>query len=856
MKKKKDASLPQRKKAPRIWSKVLLLTLFALLSTAILAIKILPTQITSKEGEVAGEDVFYSGSTVPYTSDLKTEEARTEAAAQVEQKYIVDETVLEELIKRINNDFSVLDSLRNNTVLDSEALLTSFRRTLPGSYTDESLQYVLEIDHLEMSQIRQTLREAVTTVYKQGVRDDDLLTAKEKIAILLTQAQLNGESLTFLLAYANGLTLTANEHYDALATADAVKEAKDSVEPVQITVQTGEKLLSRGSVITAEQIEKLQKLQDLGMYRENPRYSPYGGLLAIVVLLTVLLGFYLYYYQPKLFMQDKAVVLVGVIMILVLLLCRLIALINFPGSADSAPPLGYLLPVAAASMLLAVLLDRNLAIFATAILAVLITVIFPGQASYAMVALGGGLAAILSTVRLNQRSQFVGASIYIALTNMALIGGWGLLNDQSYPMIGLGMAIGLSNGLLSAILAMGILPYLESAFSFTTVVRLLELSNSNHPLLKRLMMEAPGTYNHSVLVGNLAEAAADAIGADTLMVRVASYYHDVGKLKRPYFFIENQGSNENPHDKLQPSLSVMILTSHVREGVEMLRQARFPEEVITLMEQHHGTGLLRLFYKKAQEQALDSSTVREEDFRYPYSKPQSKEAALVFLADSTQAAVQAIKQAAKGQIEETVRNIIKGKTEDGQLQECLLTFQDLQLIEEAFLRVLSGMNHNRLLYPEQMAKEAGGNTVAPLPNYKPVELAAGGSSPQGNVTEGSSPQERPSADRPTEDNSAEDRLTEDRPAEDNSAEDRPAEDRTAEDGSAENSSADDSSAEDSSAEDSSADDSSADDCSADDCSADDCSDDDCSAEDSYADDSSAESRTAADTAAAGGSGDH
>jgi putative nucleotidyltransferase with HDIG domain len=199
----------------------------------------------------------------------------------------------------------------------------------------------------------------------------------------------------------------------------------------------------------------------------------------------------------------------------------------------------------------------------------------------------------------------------------------------------------------------------------------------------------------------------------------------VGKLKRPYFFVENQGLNENPHDKLQPSLSAMIITSHVREGVEMLRQARFPEEIIALVEQHHGTGQLRMFYKKALEQALDHSTVREEDFRYPYAKPQSREAALLMLADSTQAAVQSLKQAVKGQIEATVHNVIKARMEDGQLQECPLTFQDIQLIEESFLRVLSGMNHSRLLYPEQLTKGAGGDTVAPLPDYDPAKLAAG-----------------------------------------------------------------------------------------------------------------------------------
>ncbi|MCL1976433.1 MAG: HDIG domain-containing protein [Firmicutes bacterium] len=730
----KKKALSKRKKTPHIWVKMLILAVFALFCTAILAIDILPAQITSQKGEVADKDIFYRGHNTEYISNLKTEKVRTEAVAQVEPIFSIDESVLTHLLANINYDFAFMESLRNNTVIEIENRLISLRNALPGEYTNETLQYVLEIDFNEMSNIRRSLREIVSTVYEQGVRDDDLLMAKDDIAVLLYRTRLSDEGLSFLLDYLNGLTLAANEFFNDIATETAKQAAKDAVPEVVIQVQKDEMLISRGAVITAEQIEALQ---ELGMYSEKPSYSLYGGLLAIVVLLTALLGLYLYFYQPKLFAEDKSVLLLGVILLLIMLLCRLIAFIDFSADAETSAQIGFLLPVAAASMLIAVLLERNLAFFSTAILAVFVSILFKSNASYALVAFGGGLAGILSTTRLNQRSQFVSASIFIALTNVLLIGGWGLLNNQNFSIIGIGMVIGLFNGVLSAVLAMGILPFLESAFSVTTVVRLLEFSNLNHPLLKRLMMEAPGTYNHCVLVGNLAETAADAIGANALLVRVASYYHDVGKLKRPYLFIENQGLNDNPHDKLQPSLSVMIITSHVREGVEMLRQARFPEEIISLVEQHHGTGLLRMFYKKAQEQSLDSSLIREEDFRYPYSKPQSKEAALVLLADMTQAAAQALKQAAKGQIEETVHNIIKGRMEDGQLLECPLTFQDMQLIEEAFLRVLSGMNHSRLVYPEQMAKESRGNSVDIRPNYNQEELAKRSSSSTEIAAQGS-----------------------------------------------------------------------------------------------------------------------
>ncbi|MCL1816940.1 MAG: HDIG domain-containing protein [Clostridiales bacterium] len=719
---KKKPLRPARKVVPRLWLKIMMLFAFALLSAAILAIGIMPAQITSEVGEVASEDVFNTGSTHTYPSALGTEQARSEAASQVEAIYEIDDNVLSDFLSQINKDFATIDSLsmRNNIVLDSESRRASLRNALPGEFSDEMLNNVLNASFSEMYTMRQNLRDAVSAVYKRGVRELDLLKAKDDIAAILIRTPLSGEGLTFLLAYVNGLSLMPNDLYDFQASANALQAAVEAVSTVYVTVQYGEKLLSRGSLITAEQIEALQAV---GMYSENPRYTPYGGLLIITLLFTLLMGLYLFYYQPKLFFQDKSILLLCVTMLLVLLLCRFIAFINFSANPEVSAHIGYLLPVATVAMLLALLLERNLAIFATVIFSVYVCVICKGQVAYGLTALSGGLAGILSTTRLNQRSQLVGASIYIALANMALIGGWGLLANQSYTVIGYGLLFGAGNGLLSAILAIGILPFLEGAFSVTTVMRLLELSNFNHPLLKKLMMEAPGTYNHSVLVGNLAETAADAIGADALMVRVASYYHDVGKLKRPYFFIENQGVNDNPHDKLQPSISVMIITSHVREGVEMLRKARFPEEIIALVEQHHGTGLLRIFYKKAQEQALDSSTVREENFRYPFSKPQSREAALVLLADITQAAVQSLKQADKGQIEDTVHGIFKGRMEDGQLLDCPITFQDMRLIEEAFLRVLSGMNHSRLLYPEQTAKDTGVDKLAYLLDDNPAMLA-------------------------------------------------------------------------------------------------------------------------------------
>jgi putative nucleotidyltransferase with HDIG domain len=274
-----------------------------------------------------------------------------------------------------------------------------------------------------------------------------------------------------------------------------------------------------------------------------------------------------------------------------------------------------------------------------------------------------------------------------------------LAYDSTWLKILWGTFFGLLNGLLSGVLAIGILPYLETLFGITSSIRLLELANPNHPLLKRLLLEAPGTYHHSVLVGNLAEAAAEAVGGHPLLVRVGAYYHDIGKLKRPYFFSENQFSLDNPHDKIAPSLSALIITSHTKDGVELGRQHRLPDLVLDIINQHHGTGLVSYFYQKALEKDQYDS-VQELTYRYEGPKPQSKEAALVLLADTVEAAVRSLQKPTPGRIEGLVRRLIKERLNDGQLEECDLTFKDVNLITESFLRILNGMHHTRIEYPD------------------------------------------------------------------------------------------------------------------------------------------------------------
>jgi hypothetical protein len=302
------------------------------------------------------------------------------------------------------------------------------------------------------------------------------------------------------------------------------------------------------------------------------------------------------------------------------------------------------------------------------------------------------------------------------------------------------LAFTIVSGLLTAILVIGLLPFFEVAFGILSSVKLVELSNPNHPLLRKLLTETPGTYHHSVMVGNLAETAAESIGANGLLCRVGSFYHDIGKTKRPQYFIENQANRENPHDHIDPSLSKSIIIAHARDGVEMLKEYKIPKQICDIAEQHHGTTLLKYFYHKAlkrrEENPEGTEEVREEDYRYPGPKAQTKEAAIVGISDCVEAAVRSLKKPTMEQIDLMVDKIIKDRLDDNQFNECDLTLKELDTISKTLKKTLLGIFHSRIEYPDLPDKKersgGGGSASAADP-----EIAAGRGGKNGeNHTDG------------------------------------------------------------------------------------------------------------------------
>jgi len=342
---------------------------------------------------------------------------------------------------------------------------------------------------------------------------------------------------------------------------------------------------------------------------------------------------------------------------------------------------------------------------------VLTTLIIRGGVDFFVYYFMGSLIAAHGVRNCRDRGTVIKAGLNVGLANMALAIAVEALHGSLYSVeLGIACLSASLGGVLVGVIATGILPLVEMAFGFTTDIKLLELASLDQPLLKELMVRAPGTYHHSVIVSNLVEASAEAINANPLLAKVAAYYHDIGKMKKPLYFVENQGNRGNKHEKLAPSMSSLILISHVKDGIELAREHRLGREIIDIIQQHHGTSLIQYFYQKAREQAekkgTKTSQVKEEDFRYPGPKPQTKEAGLVMLADVVEAASKTLVDPTISRVQGMVQKIINRVFSDGQLNECELTLKDLNEIAKSFNKTLSGMFHHRVDYPEPVSKDA------------------------------------------------------------------------------------------------------------------------------------------------------
>lgn len=501
--------------------------------------------------------------------------------------------------------------------------------------------------------------------------------------------------------------LLPNLFYNREASEARSQSAMETVRPVLFKLQKGEMVVRVGERITSEQAHKIQAI--FGNQRTGSRLFTAFGTFALILVL-----FYFPYrfacknirkFNPT----NKDVLIISLLISLSFVCFKTALLIThnigpvFPSINDAS--YFYLFPFAAGAMIVRIFINSEVALVYCAILAPLLGIMFENNMLVVIYSLLGGIVGAHGVRHCSSRGTVYAAGIKVSVVNLALALSFQTFNSSIFTTQTIYiMFFALLSGFISAGFVSSFIPLIETLFQYTTDIKLLELANLNSPVLRELMVKAPGTYHHSVIVGNLVEAAAESIGANPLLARVAAYYHDIGKAAKPLYFIENQAGEENRHDKLTPSMSALILISHIKEGVELAREHRLGQPIIDIIRQHHGTALIKFFYERAKSQATAGQIVEEKDFRYPGPKPQTREAGIVMLADCVEAASRTLVNPTPDRIQGMVQNLINRIFTDGQLDECELTLKNLHEIAKSFTVILNGIFHHRIEYPEPVSK--------------------------------------------------------------------------------------------------------------------------------------------------------
>ena len=603
-------------------------------------------------------------------------EVVTAAKIEIQDEEDIDETkkleILNEKLKSLSNDDLSID------------------------LSNEQKKAIIAASQDELTTVQAELKKAVESIISKPLSEDQINDKKNEVEVTLLNNQLIPEKLATIVVKLARSAIVPTNILNEEKTEELKEQAVNNVDPTRII--QGQIIVLEGEVV---QSDAYRQLELLGITDGKTSLRP---ILGVVILIFLQMAFMFALFSRSSESEIKRVknmVITSLVFILSLCIMKLIN--NISGAFDVM--IAFLYPTAMATMLIRLLVNERTAAIVTVLLASCSGIMF--QANYVSVLqmeivlyiLFGGFASILFMRSVEKRSHILQASGIIVLLNVSFITFYLLMTQTSYGITEIGFYLGAAiiSGTLSGALTMGILPFFEMAFGVLSTLRLIELSNPNHPLLKKILTETPGTYHHSVMVANLAESACEAIGADGLLARVGCYYHDVGKTRRPAFFIENQ-MGMNPHDAISPKASAEIIIAHTTEGAEMLRKHKMPQEIIDIALQHHGTSLLKYFVHKAKE---NGEEVDENSFRYPGPKPQTKEIAIISIADSVEAAVRSMKEPTAEKISNLIQNIIKDRITDNQFDECDISLKELKTIHRVLCESLNGIFHTRIEYPKE-----------------------------------------------------------------------------------------------------------------------------------------------------------
>ncbi|HEY4602672.1 MAG TPA: HDIG domain-containing metalloprotein [Cerasibacillus sp.] len=646
-------------------------------------------------------------SPITIENENETERKTREAVQSVEDRYSISEEITEQRLHYIAEIFEAITTLEkkewqkdedgSNIPLSHQEKLQQLKQILSPEIkeqiNDSVFAYIIELDEKERKRGKEIVTEPVKEVLTSGVRMENKERATSEVRSSIKYTDIDEEfkkNLTRIAEFA----IVENSFFDYDKTMEAQKAAASNVDPV--IIRAGEIIVREGQTITNEIYAELKLV---GLLSEERNFYPIIGLSLLIILIISIIGYEMYRLDQK-NQLDKGVI-VAVLLITLLIAALMKVMSTFTTATNQ---LFYIVPVATGVLLIKLLINERLAIVLASLIAILGSVIFNGEIPGSLNIEAGiyfffsQMAAVIFLMNVKDRLTIIKSGIGMSLVNITTVILFIFLSFEKYtlPDLFLQSGYGIASAFLSAVFTIGLLPFFETGLGILSDIKLLQLSSPNHPLLKKLLTEAPGTYHHSIMVANLSETACEAIGVNGLLARVGAYYHDIGKTVRPHYFIENQLAIQNPHDFIEPRESANIIIAHPYDGVDMLKEYKMPQEIIDIAEQHHGTTLLKYFYFKEKK---NDETVLESEFRYPGPKPQTKETAIVSICDSVEAAVRSLKEPTEEKIEEIVASIINERLTDGQFDECSITFKELKIAQQAICDTLKGIFHSRIQYP-------------------------------------------------------------------------------------------------------------------------------------------------------------
>jgi len=685
----KDDSSGSRRWANLLLSVLVSLALVAGLS-AILVLPFLSRGVNLQAGEVSPRTIR-APRQVTYESAIRTERARQQAANAVKKVYdAADPKITQQQIRRATRVLDYIDTIRHDpyATLEQKALWVNQvpELQLPTAVVSD----VMALDDQSWQVVSSHTLAVLSQVLRQPIREGlDVIEARRRIPNAVDPTLPETEA-TIVSALASSF-IKPNSFYDEERTNAERAAAREAV-PVQThSYEKDEVMVREGERVTAEQLEAMQAM---GLLRQQVRWDDIGGVVLLVVVIVLMMGLYLRRLTQDLWSNRRRLILLAV----VTLAFGAVAEFMVPGFT----PLAYLFPMAGAAMLLSALAGPSFGLGATFLLSIVVGFLAGGSLEMTVYALVGGIAAALSIWRIERLNAFLWGGFFVSLANIATVTAFELQSvDYSTRSLLIHASLAVANAGLSTSLAIAGFYALGALFGITTSLQLMDLARPTHPLLHELQLKAPGTYHHSLLISNMAEQAAQRVGADALLVRVGAYYHDVGKILRPYFFVENQVEGANVHDRLDPETSAQIIISHVTDGLELAEKYGLPAVLRDFIAQHHGTTLVSYFYRQACEERGEDA-VDEEAFRYPGPRPQTPETAILMLADGVEATARANRPTTNEEIDKLVRSVINRRLTEGQLDACDLTLRDLDQIRKAFVRILKGIYHPRIKYPEEV----------------------------------------------------------------------------------------------------------------------------------------------------------